>query len=105
MYGNLSSGSSGFQYRSPGNNGKVPFELGTNFYRGITFGTIGKIGTLFGKNGVSLESVVQTEVTDEKAQVVVVTHQVKEGDFRAALGAIEQYDNLATVANVLRVVS
>ena len=88
----------------------APIEtLATRFFvRFSTFdkpGTIGKIGTLFGKNGVSLESVVQTEVTDEKAQVVVVTHQVKEGDFRAALGAIEQYDNLATVANVLRVVS
>ncbi|MGD1851473.1 MAG: homoserine dehydrogenase [Cyanophyceae cyanobacterium] len=78
------------------------------FVRFSTFdkpGTIGKIGTLFGQHGVSLESVVQTEMTNKKAQVVVVTHQVQEGDFRAALGAIEQETSLASVANVLRVVS
>ncbi len=88
----------------------APIEtLVTRFFaRFSTFdkpGTIGQIGTIFGKNGVSLESVVQTEVTTDTAQVVVVTHQVQEGNFRAALAEIEASGTLGTVANVLRVVS
>ena len=78
------------------------------FVRFSTFdkpGTIGRIGTIFGEYGVSLESVVQTEVATDKAQVVVITHQVKEGDFRAALTAIQQSKSIASVENVLRVVS
>lgn len=83
--------------------------LTTRFFaRFSTFdepGTIGRLGTLFGNHGVSLESIVQTEVDGNQAQVVVVTHQVKEGNFRAALAEIEQAQDLASVANVLRVVS
>lgn len=70
-----------------------------------TPGTIGHIGTCFGRHGVSLESVVQTEVSDNAAQVVVVTHEVREGDFRRAIADIETGRAIKAIANVMRVLS
>ncbi len=70
-----------------------------------TPGTIGHIGTCFGRHGVSLESVVQTEVSDNAAQVVVVTHEVREGDFRRAIADIETGQAIKAIANVMRVLS
>jgi len=52
-------------------------ELVTRFYaRFLTQdhpGVIGKLGTCFGNHGVSLESVVQTGLQDQLAEIVVVT--------------------------------
>ncbi|TAD78908.1 MAG: homoserine dehydrogenase [Oscillatoriales cyanobacterium] len=82
-------------------------DLETRFYvRFLTSdrpGTIGHIGTGFGNHQVSLESLVQTDVNGDEAQVVVVTHAVREGDFRAALADIQQGDAVRSVASVLRV--
>lgn len=66
-------------------------------------GVIGKIGTAFGEAGVSLESIVQTDIRDSNAEIVVVTHHVQEGDFRKALSQIESLDAVITVASLLRV--
>ena len=66
-------------------------------------GVIGKIGTAFGMSGVSLDSIVQTDVTDEQAEIVVVTHQVQERQFRQALTQIEQLESVKKVDSVLRV--
>jgi homoserine dehydrogenase len=66
-------------------------------------GVIGQIGTSFGNHQVSLESVVQTGMRDGNAEIVVVTHDVREGDFRSALAAIEQMRPIANVVSVLRV--
>jgi homoserine dehydrogenase len=66
-------------------------------------GVIGKIGTCFGNHGVSLESVVQAGMRDGHAEIVVVTHDVREGDFRKALAEIENLSTIAKVASVLRV--
>ncbi|PSB61011.1 homoserine dehydrogenase, partial [Chroococcidiopsis cubana CCALA 043] len=58
-------------------------ELVTRFYaRFLTKdhpGVIGKLGTCFGSHGVSLESVVQTGIHKHLAEIVVVTHNVREG--------------------------
>jgi len=82
-------------------------ELSTRFYaRFLTRdypGVIGKLGTCFGDHEVSLESVVQVGIRDEAAEIVVVTHQVQEGNFRKALNQIEQMDAIEEVASVLRV--
>lgn len=48
-------------------------------------GVIGYLGTCFGKHAVSLESVVQIGFKDGQAEIVVVTHDVREGNFRQAL--------------------
>ncbi|MBE9030895.1 homoserine dehydrogenase [filamentous cyanobacterium LEGE 11480] len=66
-------------------------------------GIIGRIGTSFGDQNVSLESVVQAGMRDGHAEIVVVTHEVPEGSFRQALAQIEAIPGIAQVASVLRV--
>lgn len=66
-------------------------------------GVIGKLGTCFGDHEVSLESVVQTGIRDGSAEIVVVTHDVREGNFRKALDEIQALPTVASVASVLRV--
>ncbi|KAM3103155.1 homoserine dehydrogenase [Phormidesmis sp. 146-12] len=82
-------------------------DLVTRFYaRFLTQdypGVIGKLGTCFGDHQVSLESVVQTGIRDGSAEIVVVTHDVREGNFRKALNEIQALPTIASVASVLRV--
>lgn len=82
-------------------------ELVTRFYaRFLTKdqpGVIGKLGTCFGKYGVSLESVVQTGFQGELAEIVVVTHDVREGDFRQALTEIRTLEAIDSIPSLLRV--
>jgi homoserine dehydrogenase len=82
-------------------------DLVTRFYaRFLTQdypGVIGKLGTCFGKHEVSLESVVQTGIRDGSAEIVVVTHDVREGNFRKALAEIQAMTTVASIASVLRV--
>lgn len=66
-------------------------------------GVIGKIGTAFGDSGVSLDSIVQTDVTNEQAEIVVVTHRVQERKFRQAMAKIENLQSVKKVDSVLRV--
>nr|WP_228014384.1 homoserine dehydrogenase [Fortiea sp. LEGE XX443] len=66
-------------------------------------GVIGKLGTCFGNYGVSLESVVQTGFQGALAEIVVVTHDVKEGDFRQALDEIRHLEAIDSIASILRV--
>lgn len=66
-------------------------------------GVIGKIGTAFGDSGVSLDSIVQTDVTHGQAEIVVVTHRVQERQFRQALTQIESLESVKKVDSVLRV--
>ncbi|MEA5418550.1 homoserine dehydrogenase [Spirulina sp. CCNP1310] len=68
-------------------------------------GVIGHLGTCFGDAGVSLESIVQIGYQQGEAEVVVVTHDVQEGHFRAALTAIHDFEAVddIRVATVLRV--
>lgn len=82
-------------------------ELKTRFY--VRFlakdspGVIGTLGTCFGKHEVSLESVVQIGMRDQMAEIVVITHDVREGNFRQALEEIQQFDSFASIPSVLRV--
>ncbi|MBD2301069.1 homoserine dehydrogenase [Nostoc sp. FACHB-87] len=82
-------------------------ELVTRFYaRFLTKdhpGVIGKLGTCFGNHGVSLESVVQTGFQGGLAEIVVVTHDVKEGDFRQALEEIRSLEAIDSIPSILRV--
>ncbi len=82
-------------------------ELITRFY--VRFlakdspGVIGTLGTCFGQHAVSLESVVQIGMRDGMAEIVVITHDVREGNFRQALEEIRQFDTFAQIPSVLRV--
>jgi homoserine dehydrogenase len=82
-------------------------ELNTRFYtRFLTKdhpGVIGKLGTCFGNHGVSLESLVQTGFQGDFAEIVVVTHAVREGNFRTALDEIQALDSVESIASLLRV--
>lgn len=66
-------------------------------------GVIGKLGTCFGNHGVSLESVVQAGLQGELAEIVVVTHDVQEGNFRQALEEIRTLEAVHSIPSLLRV--
>jgi homoserine dehydrogenase len=66
-------------------------------------GVIGHLGMSFGNHQVSLESVVQIGFQEDCAEIVVVTHNVKEGNFRAALAEMEQLEAIKSIPSVLRV--
>jgi homoserine dehydrogenase len=82
-------------------------DLVTRFYvRFLTQdfpGVIGKLGTCFGNHNVSLESIVQTGLRDDLAEIVVVTHHVREGNFRTALDEIRGMEVVSSIASTLRV--
>jgi homoserine dehydrogenase len=82
-------------------------ELVTRFYARFlthdTPGVIGMLGTCFGDRKVSLESVVQTGIKDDLAEIVVVTHDVREGNFQQAIEEIRQMESIEKVASILRV--
>lgn len=67
-------------------------------------GVIGKLGTCFGNHGVSLESIVQTGLQGKFAEIVVVTHDVREGNLRQALAEIEQLPAIHAIPSLLRVI-
>lgn len=82
-------------------------EIVTRFYARFLCqdrsGVIGHLGTCFGDQGVSLESVVQIGFQGEFAEIVVVTHDVKEGNFRQALDDIRHLETIHSIPSVLRV--
>ncbi|MCP9802447.1 homoserine dehydrogenase [Cyanobium sp. T1G-Tous] len=66
-------------------------------------GVIGAIGTCFGEAGVSIQSIVQFETQSAgAAEIVVITHEVCEANFRQALAAIEALSDIQAVAACLR---
>ncbi|WP_107671294.1 homoserine dehydrogenase [Cyanothece sp. BG0011] len=66
-------------------------------------GVIGHLGTTFGNHQVSLESVVQIGFQDKLAEIVVVTHQVCEGNFRTALDEIRTLEAIDSIPSIVRV--
>ena len=66
-------------------------------------GVIGHLGTSFGNHHVSLESVVQIGFRNELAEIVVVTHDVQEGNFRNALAEIKSLESIYSIPSILRV--
>ena len=82
-------------------------EINTRFYARFlckdVSGVIGHLGTSFGKHDVSLESVVQIGFRDDLAEIVVVTHDVQEGNFRNALEEIKSLDSINSIPSILRV--
>ena len=66
-------------------------------------GVIGHLGTSFGDRDVSLESVVQIGFRDDLAEIVVVTHDVREGNFRQALSEIKHLPSIEGIPSILRV--
>jgi homoserine dehydrogenase len=67
-------------------------------------GVLAKIAGVFGESGVSLESVVQKGIGEE-AQIVLITHQVRERNFRTARAGLEGLDVVLEIPSVIRVES
>jgi len=62
-------------------------------------GVIGKIGDIFGKNDVSIESIVQLDASADKAEIVVITHEVSNGNFEKSkeeINALFEVKNIAS---------
>ena len=66
-----------------------------------TPGVIGKIGDLFGNNDVSIESIVQLDANDNKAEIVVITHKVSNGKFEKSKKEISALPEVELIASQL----
>lgn len=66
-------------------------------------GVLGAVGTCFGAHQVSVRSFVQHPAEGGQAELVIVTHRVREADFRAAVRAIAAMPATREVASVIHV--
>ncbi len=66
-----------------------------------TPGVIGKVGDIFGKNDVSIESIVQLDASMNKAEIVVITHEVPNGKFEKSKEEISALSEVELIASQL----
>jgi homoserine dehydrogenase len=82
-------------------------ELASEFYLRLLAtdapGVIGAIGTCFGECQVSLECIIQKASHEAQAEIVVLTHTVREEFLRQAVAKIEQLPMVTAVVAVFRV--
>ena len=64
-------------------------------------GVIGKIGDIFGKNYVSIESIVQLDASADEAEIVVITHEVTNGNFEKSKQEINSLTEVKIIASQL----
>ena len=82
---------------------KIESRFYTRFLCEDVSGVIGQLGTSFGNHNVSLESVVQIGFRNSQAEIVVVTHNVTEGNFRQALTEIKNLPAINSIPSIIRV--
>ncbi|MFA6211648.1 MAG: homoserine dehydrogenase [Candidatus Obscuribacterales bacterium] len=68
-----------------------------------TPGVIGTIGTIFGNRKISIQSIIQRGVKDGRATIVILTHDVREGDMNSALADLKECPFLDSVASAIRI--
>jgi homoserine dehydrogenase len=66
-------------------------------------GVIGKLGLCFGNHAVSLESIVQIGLQGDHAEIVVVSHEVREANFQTALDEMREFEEIERITSILRV--
>ncbi|MDD4146460.1 MAG: homoserine dehydrogenase [Clostridia bacterium] len=66
-------------------------------------GVLASIASVFGKHGVSLASVVQKGCFQDVAELVVITHQVKEKDIQDSLEIIKELPITKEIVSLIRV--
>lgn len=66
-------------------------------------GVLGRVGMAMGDRGVSIASFVQRPEGDGRAEMVFVTHRVREGAFHEALEEIARHPGVLGTETVLRV--
>ncbi|KGG15478.1 MULTISPECIES: homoserine dehydrogenase [unclassified Prochlorococcus] len=75
-----------------------------NYLRLITKdtpGVIGNIGSIFGENQVSIQSIVQFDSMNSQAEIIVITHKVSKGQISDSLQKIEQLNDVIKIASHL----
>ena len=63
-----------------------------------TAGVIGKIGNILGNCDVSIESIIQLDSNDESAEIVVITHEVRQGKINDSLSKIKKLAEVKQIA-------
>jgi homoserine dehydrogenase len=66
-------------------------------------GVLGQLMTILGSCSFSIEQVVQETKNTNPVQVVVLTHEAREGDMRRALTEIDRLNVVKTPARVIRI--
>lgn len=66
-------------------------------------GVLGQLMTILGAHHVSIEQVVQDTKSHDPVAVVVLTHEAREGDMRAALAEIDKLNVVKSGARVIRI--
>ena len=64
-------------------------------------GVIGKIGQIFGENGVSIESIVQLDARENEAEIVVITHEVANGHIENSKDKLNSLPEVKLIASQL----
>ncbi len=77
------------------------------YYMAITvknvMGVIGNIGKVCGDNNISVESIVQKQIKDECANIIVITELCKEKSIRNVIGAFKNDPAIISVDSLIRV--
>jgi len=67
-------------------------------------GVIARIAGELGKNGISIESMIQTaRSVQESVPIVIMTHEAQEMDIRQALAEIDAFDIIREKSNLIRI--
>lgn len=66
-------------------------------------GVLAAIASAFGAQNVSLKNVIQTNMVDHLAEIVVITHNVSEFALRMAMATLEGLPVVEKISNVIRV--
>jgi homoserine dehydrogenase len=66
-------------------------------------GVLGQLMTILGAHSISIEQVVQETKNTDPVQVVVLTHEAREGDMRSALAEIDRLNVVKSAARVIRI--
>ncbi|MGI6555244.1 MAG: homoserine dehydrogenase [Bacillota bacterium] len=116
VVGDIISAARNIQNGTPGRIGCTCFknkrikhisEVESKFYIRISVsdrpGVLASIAGVFGNSSVSLASVIQKRLEGDLAEVVLITHKVREANLRDALAIIEGLSVVAEVGSVIRV--
>ncbi len=66
-------------------------------------GVLGEISTIWGKNNVSISSIIQKDEKQGVVTLIIVTHDAIEGDINKSVLEIEHLDSVYNIDNLIRV--
>ncbi|WP_027626787.1 homoserine dehydrogenase [Clostridium lundense] len=82
-------------------------EVECEYYIRITVkdkpGVLGEISSIFGKNNVSILSVIQKGKREEQVSLVFITHNTLEGNINKSIEMIKALDDAEKIENIIRI--